>query len=178
MRKSNIIENSYIIILELVHLMNRAKQKAVSPLIGGVLLIVITLTAALLVTNWVRDFSREQTETIREKGESRIVCSYAGLALLNATYNCTAAKFSAEAYNSGDQNLESFKFLILLKNGSSYTLAGSPNITLYAGETQTFTNSSLNVTFSQIDRLTFMSATCPLTAKSDLASGKITSYGC
>ncbi len=153
-------------------------RKAVSPLIAGVLLIVITLTASLLVANWVKEFSRTQTETIKEKGESRITCSYAGMAVLNATYNCTAAKFSVEAYNSGDQNLESFKLLVLLKNGSTYTLAGSPNITLYAGLTQVFTNSSLNVSFSTIDRLTFMSATCPLTAKSELESGKIISYGC
>lgn len=154
------------------------KQKAVSPLIAGVLLIVLTLTAALLVSNWVKEFTRTQTETIKEKGESRIVCSYAGLAINNASYNCTAAKFSAEAYNAGTQDLQTFKFLILLKNGSTYTLTGSPSITLYSGETQVFYNSSLNISFSQIDRLTLMSATCPLTAKSELESGKVTGYGC
>lgn len=152
-------------------------KKAISPLISAIFLIAITLTIAFVITNWTREFSKSQTEIIKEKGESKIECSQASLVIDTVSYNCTAAKFSLEAYNSGSKNLENFKFQILLKNTSSYILRTTDTI-LYPGDTGTFYNSSLNITFSELDRLIFTSETCPFQARNVEESSRITSYGC
>ncbi len=152
--------------------------KALSPLIAAVFLIAITLTAAMLVASWVKNFSYRETNVIKQKGENKIACSSAGLVIDNASYNCSSIKFMVEAYNSGTKKLENFKFQVLLANASSYTLNAEPNVSLSPGETKFYYNNSLNISFSAISKLMFRSETCPLTTKNEIESSKITAYGC
>ncbi len=156
----------------------KTKTKAVSPLIASVLLISITLTVVYIIANWVPSFTSGQAQIIAGKSDSEIQCSSAGLAIDNASYNCTSGKLSLEGYNSGTKDLSNFAIQLLLTNGSSYSLNAAPNVTVYSGESQSFYNSSANVSFSLIDRIVMRSLTCPATAKSALEAAKITAYGC
>lgn len=153
--------------------------KAVSPLIASVLLISITLTMVYLLSNWTTTFASKESRIIEGKSSTEIQCSSAGLAIDNVSYNCTAGKFSMEAYNSGSKDLTDFRIQVLLKNGSSYTLNAEPNATLYSSDSQVFYNSSINVSFSSIDRVVFKTASvCPRVARSELENAKMISYGC
>ncbi len=154
------------------------KTKAVSPLIASVLLVSITLTAIYLVSNWSSMLASKETNIIKERSGTEIQCSSAGLAIDNVSYNCTSGKLMMEAYNSGTKDLSDFRMQMLLTNGSSYALNAEPNATVYSGDTQIFYNSSINVTFSLIDRVVLKSGNCPLTGKSEMESPKITGYGC
>ncbi len=153
-------------------------MKAISPLVAAVVLIGLALTAAIIVGNWVKDFSYAKANIIKEKGENKIICNSAGLAVDNVSYNCTSGKFMLEAYNSGTKKLENFKFQILLANTSSYTLSAEPNTTLFPGDTRFYYNTSVNVSFSSINKVMFRSETCPLTTKNEVENSKITGYGC
>ncbi len=153
-------------------------MKAVSALIASVLLLAITLTIVFIISNWSTSFTAKQTGIIQGGSDTQIQCSSAGLAIDNVSYNCTSGKLMMEAYNSGTKDLYDLKMQVLLGNGSSYTLNAEPNATMYSGDTQIVYNSSINVTFSLIDRVVLKSRNCPLTAKSELDSSKITGYGC
>lgn len=154
------------------------KNKALSPLVASILLVSITLTLIYLVSNWSTTTTSSRMKTIGERSDTEIQCSSAGLAIDNVSYNCTSGKLSLEAYNSGTKDLYDLKMQMLLMNGSSYTLNAEPNATMYSGDTQIVYNSSVNVSFSLIDRIVLKSRNCPLTGKSELESSKITGYGC
>jgi len=158
--------------------MNPMNKKAVSPLIATVLLVSITLTAIFILSSWSVNFATKQTGLIGDKSDTQIQCSSAGLAIDNVSYNCTSGKLMMEAYNSGTKDLSDFRIQVLLKNGSSYTVNTEPNATVYSSDTQVFYNSTINVTFSQIDRVILKSNVCPSTARSGLEAAKITGYGC
>lgn len=153
-------------------------RKAVSPLIATVLLVSITLTLIYLVSNWALSFTSSQAGIIGGQSDTSIKCSSAGLAIDNASYNCTSGKLMMEAYNSGTKDLTDFKIQMLLTNSSSYKLNAEPNVTVYSGDTQTFYNNSINITFAQLDRVVMTTSACPQTARSELDSTKITAYGC
>lgn len=154
------------------------KNKAVSPLIASVLLVSITLTAVYLVSNWSTIFTTKGAGIIQERGDTEMQCQSASLAIDNASYNCTSGKLMFETYNSGSKDLTDLKISMLLTNGSSYSLNAEPNATLYSSDTQILYNSSVNVTFSMIDRIIVRALTCSKTARSELEGAKITSYGC
>ncbi len=153
-------------------------QKAVSPLIASVLLVSITLAAVFILSSWSVNFATKQSGLIGDKSDTGIQCSSAGLAIDNVSYNCTSGKLMMEAYNSGSKDLADFRMQLLLTNGSSYTLNAEPNATVYSGDTQIFYNSSVNASFSLIDRIVLKSNVCPNTARSELEAAKITGYGC
>lgn len=153
-------------------------HKAVSPLIASVLLVSITLTAVYLVSNWALSFTSKESGIIQQRSDTEIQCSSAGLAIDNVSYNCTSGKLMMEAYNSGTKDLTDFRIQLILTNSSSYNLNAEPNTTLYSGDTAIFYNSSVNMSFSLIDRVILKSNICPSTARSPLEASKITGYGC
>lgn len=153
-------------------------HKAVSPLIASVLLVSITLTAVYILSNWSSAFASKQSTLISGKSDTGIQCSSAGLAIDNVSYNCTSGKIMMEAYNSGSKDLSDFRIQMLLTNGSSYIVNTEPNATVYSSDTQTFYNTSVNVSFSLIDRVLLKSGVCPNTARSEMEAAKITAYGC
>lgn len=153
-------------------------KKGVSPLIASVLLVSITLAVIYLVSNWALSFASKETGIIQQGSDTEIQCSSAGLAIDNVSYNCTSGKFSLEAYNSGSKDLTDFRIQVLLTNASSYNLNAEPNVTLYGGDSGIFYNSSINLTFSQIDRVVMRAPACSKTARSELEGAKITGYGC
>lgn len=153
-------------------------HKAVSPLIASVLLVSITLTVIYLVSGWTLSFTSKESGIIQQRSDTDIKCQSAGLAIDNVSYNCTSGKLMMEAYNSGSKDLTDFRIQMLLTNTSSYTLNAEPNTTLYSGDTAIFYNSSINITFPQIDRIVMRAPACPKTARSELEAAKITGYGC
>jgi hypothetical protein len=153
-------------------------MKAVSVLIASVLLLAITLTIVFIISNWSSSFTARQAGIIQGGSDTQIQCSSAGLAIDNVSYNCASGRLSLEAYNSGSKDLSDFRIHMLLTNSSSYALNPEPNATVSSGITQTFYSSSINVSFSLIDRIVLKSGNCPLTARSELENSKITGYGC
>lgn len=158
--------------------MQSAKKKAVSPLIATVLLVSITLTAIFILSSWSTNFATKQTGLIGGKSDTQIQCSSAGLAIDNVSYNCTSGKLMMEALNSGSKDLSDFRIQMLLTNATSYSVNAEPNTTLYSGDSAIFYNSTINVTFSLVDRVILKSNVCPSTARSELEAAKITGYGC
>lgn len=157
-------------------------MRAVSPLITTVILIAISLTLLTLVASWTISFTKSSATIVKEQRETEIKCSNAGLVVDNLRYNCTAGMIYLEAYNSGYQKLENFKFTIILTNDSTYNLIAN-NISLSTGETAAFYNYTVNqtigpITPSSISKLYFLSQTCPLTTKNERDSSRITADNC
>lgn len=153
------------------------KRKGVSPLIAAVLLIAFVVATAGILSNWFVSFSKERSQEITTKGEKTITCSYAGLYIDNAEYNNTETKISLEVQNTGTIDLTDFKLQIIYNNQtSSEYIPTQNNKTMNPGDTRVFTNSS--VSSCGIDKVIFLSDTCPVDSRDKLTSGSITFYGC
>lgn len=119
--------------------------KGLSPLIATVLLVAFTMAVAIILSNWVLDYSRTQTATLNEKGSKQVTCSSAWLDYASAIYNSTHKIFSAELINKGDVPLGSLKMVVIYNNGSSSEYILSPaNISLGSGSSRQILNSSVD----------------------------------
>lgn len=155
-------------------------MKAITPLIATVFLVAVTLTIATIIISWTSMFAEKETKIIKDREDTKIKCSGAGLSIENVRYNCTTGKISLDAYNSGQVKLEDFRFVIILTNLTTYTWYAN-NDTLSSGDTVSFYNITYNLSLtstSQIDKLMFISNTCPLMARNERTGTKVTGDNC
>ena len=52
-------------------------HKAMSPLLGAPLLILLTVSVAILISGWSLDFFKEQSGSIQNKTHEELTCEYA-----------------------------------------------------------------------------------------------------
>ncbi len=123
------------------------KRKGLSPLIATVLLVAFTMAVAIILSNWVLDYSRTQTQILNEKGSKQVGCSSAWLAFEGPVYNSTMKKFSVEVINQGNVPLGNFKMIIIYNNGSSSEYEIAPvNLSLSPGTPSSVSNTSVDST--------------------------------
>ncbi len=119
--------------------------RGLSPLIATVLLIAFTMAVAIILSNWVLDYSRTQTATLNEKGSKQVTCSSAWLDYESAIYNSTHKIFSTELINKGNVPLGGLKMIVIYNNGSSSEYIVSPsNVSLGPGSSLQVSNSSVD----------------------------------
>lgn len=125
--------------------MQTFQKKGLSPLIATVLLVAFTMAVAIILSNWVLDYSRTQTQILNEKGSKQIGCSAAWLAFETPVYNSTAKKFSVEVINQGNVPLGDFKMIVIYNNGSSAEYIIAPaNLSLSPGLPVSVSNTSID----------------------------------
>ncbi len=121
------------------------KSKGLSPLVATVLLVAFTMAVAIILSNWVLDYSRTQTQTLNEKGSKQVGCSSAWLAFETPVYNSTIKKFSTEVINQGNVPLGDFRMIVLFNNGSSGDYIVAPaNLSLAPGVPVAVSNTSVD----------------------------------
>ncbi len=153
-------------------------KKSISPILATVLIISLTLTVAFLISNWTENISQTQTEKISENMEKKINCESSGIAVENATYDCSEGRLSLSVYNSGNINLKEFKVQIKLTNLSSYTYDLSPESYVYPGETKTYYVEYLPFDLEEIDEIITISKECPTSARIEISKSEIIPIGC
>ncbi len=121
------------------------KRKGLSPLVATVLLVAFTMAVAIILSNWVLDYSRTQTQILNEKGSKQVGCSSAWLAFESPVYNSTQKRFSVEIINQGNVPLGDFKMIVIYNNGSSSEYAINPvNLSLSPGSPAAISNTSVD----------------------------------
>ncbi len=120
-------------------------RKGLSPLIATVLLVAFTMAVAIVLSNWVLDYSKAQTQVLNTRGSQQVGCSGAWLDAEGAVYNTTAKRFSTEIMNKGDVPLGDFKMIVIYNNGSSSEYLIAPaNLSLGSGVSVSVQNVSVD----------------------------------
>lgn len=121
------------------------QRKGVSPLIATVLLISFTMAIAIILSNWVLDYSKQQTGALNERGSKQISCSGAWLDGQDAVYNTSHKRVMLDVQNKGNVPLGNLRMVLIYTNGSSafYEIAPA-NLTLGPGETFSIWNTSVD----------------------------------
>src|SRR3989338_10669215 len=110
------------------------RLRGLSPLIATVLLVAFTMAVAIILSHWVLNYSRTQTQILDEKGSKQVGCSSAWLAFQGPVYNSTMKRFSVEVINQGNVPLGNFKMIVIYNNGSSSEYEIAPaNLSLSPG---------------------------------------------
>ena len=111
-------------------------KKGISPFIATVLLIAFAIAVASIFGGWLSTFTQTTTEEVQEHSETRVTCTYGGIALEDLEYNKTAANFSGKVENTDIIALGNIDFEIFYTDASRTKL--DLNMTLYPGEKDTF----------------------------------------
>ncbi|MFH0890284.1 MAG: archaellin/type IV pilin N-terminal domain-containing protein [Candidatus Aenigmatarchaeota archaeon] len=120
-------------------------KKGLSPLIATVLLVAFTMAVAIVLSNWVLDYSKAQTQVLDTRGSQQVGCSGAWLDADSAVYNTTARRFSTEIVNKGNVPLGEFKMIIIYNNGTSNEYIIAPaNLSLGPGVPVSIQNVSVD----------------------------------
>jgi len=120
-------------------------RKGLSPLVATVLLVAFTMAVAIVLSNWVLDYSRTQTNILDERGSMQIGCSGAWLDPESPIYNTTHTRFSVEIINKGNVPLGEMKMIVIYNNGTSGEYRVEPaNISLIPGGSRHVYNSTVD----------------------------------
>ncbi len=111
-------------------------KKAMSPLIAGVLLVVMTVTVATLVSSWMKSTAKTQTEKALKNND--IECNYVYLAPENPEFNKTGLnELRFELYNRGDIDANINRITVIdnesnkqVFNNSYYIYAGDMELVI------------------------------------------------
>ena len=76
-------------------------MKGISPFLASILLIAFVVTVAGIYRVWIINFSRTATETIGEKSEKKIICSYGEIFCEDFTFNTTSGNLTGKIKNTG-----------------------------------------------------------------------------
>lgn len=150
-------------------------MKGVSPLIATVLLISFTMAIAIILSNWVLDYSKTQTATLGERGSKQIACSGAWLDGSDAIYNTTLKKLSIDVQNKGNVALGNLKLIVIFTNGSSSIYNIYPaNLSLSPGDSAIIWNSSVDSSAIKRVRIPNNCSDANAAAGIEIESAKIT----
>lgn len=113
-------------------------MKGISPMIATVLLIAFTLAIAGIFSGWLTSFTKSTSTTVQERSDTRVTCSYGGIALSNLEYNTTASNgnITGNIENTDIVDLGDIDIEIFFTNATRYL--GDLNRTLQPGEKDTF----------------------------------------
>jgi len=147
-------------------------QKGISLLISSVLLVMIAIVAALIVGSFMSTTATTSSETVENQTKQRLECSYAGLYIVNATYDCnsdcaagTNHTINVTVKNSGQVKLSVEHIYIQNTSGHVFSFGCARNIS--TGERVTLTNTSDSACTGingSISKIYITSTNCPFDA--------------
>ena len=131
-------------------------QKGLSDIIAVVILVGFVIALAIVAGNFIFDFARSQTSSIREEGKTTVPCSLAVLEIDTASINNQAGTLRVTVLNRGRTDFKTVSLVYTLTGSGSFTSANL-SAPLAAGEIKT-----LNVTgvTSTVDRI-IATTDCP-----------------
>jgi len=94
----------------------RVKKKGVSPLIATVLLIAFTIAVAGIISVWLTQFTKQQTNLVTTQGNTQVQCGTAGISLRNVQY--CSNYISGQIINSGSIGIGNVTITLLYYNAS------------------------------------------------------------
>ncbi|MFH0949059.1 MAG: LamG domain-containing protein [Candidatus Aenigmatarchaeota archaeon] len=110
-------------------------MKGISPMITGVIFVLITIIVATLVAGWISLFSKETVETLHDTSRQKMSCQQAGIYIDKIVYDCNYNCITAYPYminatirNPGSVSLGVSKVNTLLGNGDTIGFETSQNI--------------------------------------------------
>lgn len=97
------------------------KIKGVSPLIASILLIAFTVAVGGIISIWITGFTTTQTEIVKEKSSSSLICSYGGISFVKTDlkYDCNTGRLAGSVENTQSITLGNISIQIIFRNSSS-----------------------------------------------------------
>ncbi|MBS3056101.1 MAG: hypothetical protein J4473_01560 [Candidatus Aenigmarchaeota archaeon] len=146
-------------------------SKGVDPLIASAVLIIIAVASWIIVSNWVKQISSDQAETIKNQSETSLRCTYADMYIdrfiIDCNSTCTNANHTIITIvkNSGEIPIYASNIYITNKTGSVFSFSANitkigagdmVNLTILSEADCTGFNSS-----SKIKEILVSSTNCP-----------------
>ena len=163
-------------------------SKATSPLIGAPLLILITISVALLMSGWLTTFSREETGSISNKTSQELSCQYAQLYIRSVNFDCNNScasgilhNLTVRVENLGEIPISINQLYVENTTGNLFTFNLNETKSLSVGDRVDITNlssadcSGIN---NSIDNLRIVSINCPSTAYDRFPGEDVTYTNC
>ncbi len=95
-------------------------EKGVSPIIGALLLLLITMAIGSIYFAWIYSYAVEETTTAKEIGSQSIDCSEAGVTITSCSYDKGGTEVvSVSIENTGSVDLNGFKVVAIYTDYSS-----------------------------------------------------------
>lgn len=95
-------------------------QRGVSPVIATILLLLITVSIAIMYYTWVTSFTSEQISDAESIGSGKIKCSDAGITITRCTYDKGGTELvSVTIENTGAIDLNGFRVIAMYTDETS-----------------------------------------------------------
>ncbi|MCD6247517.1 MAG: hypothetical protein J7J87_03770 [Candidatus Diapherotrites archaeon] len=89
-------------------------EKGVSPIIGALLLLLITVAIGFVYFTWIYGYTVEETTKARDIGSQSIDCSEAGITIISCSYDKGNTEVvSVGIENTGSVDLNGFKVVAI-----------------------------------------------------------------
>lgn len=102
-------------------------MKGVSPLVAAVILIAISVSLSVVVSNWLSTYGAEASKQVRNTTQTQLQCQFANIRIKSAVYDCSSScmtgvpyKMNATIENSGKLNLVVSRAVTKLSNVQTY----------------------------------------------------------
>lgn len=164
------------------------RNKGVSLMLSAVLLIGLTLTIALLTTDFLTKTSKQRTEQIRDIAQEKLNCQYANLYIRNASFNCSnncssgiSHTLAVTVVNSGKKSVKIDDIYVRNSTGALFAFYANGTKELNVSDVLTISNVSTSACHDinrTIDRIIVSSINCPNTAYDTLPGGDVAFANC
>ena len=94
-----------------------AREKAISDMIGTVLLIAFTVAVGGIISIWITGFTTQSTETVTSQSNNALYCAYAGMSVSSLNY--CGGYFSGIVTNTNLKDIGNITLQIIYGNSSS-----------------------------------------------------------
>ena len=162
--------------------------KGISSFISAAIIILITISLGVLVSQWIVTVSKERTEDISSTTKYKLACEYAGIYIDNVTYDCsstcaagTAHNITVKVVNSGQKSLSISKIYVTNTTGNLFTLNVNETKTIEAGTFMNLINISLDTCSGingSIDKVSISSMNCSETAHDEYPGSSVSYVSC
>ncbi len=150
----------------------KSARKAVSPLIGVVLLIGISFAVFMVLSSWGKSYIQETKKESEEKFSHGIDCSLASIHAEQVIYNATSGNFTILLENKGSVD---FEYLVISAVINDMVVESEVNETFGKGEKRVFTvHFDENACNVKLLRITTICAS----AKAEIEREEIKFIGC
>ena len=162
-------------------------MRGINQLMAFVVLVSLTVTVAVIISNWVIPFYREQGEKIENQTKERLECQYGSVYIRNVTYHCgddcsldADRNLTVEVENSGNVKIIVDKIYIKNKRGSLFAFDVEAR-TLSTGDVARLENisamscSGIN---NSIEGVSVIATNCPGTAYDNFPGSEVNFLNC
>ena len=145
---------------------NIRMKKGISPLIATVLLIAFTVAVAAIISTWLTTFTTTSTESVKEKADIELHCTYGGISVTYLSY-CNGY-LSGIVENTNLIDIGNVTLQVFYTNMSS--LSVPLNISIKQREQASFNVSSVGSNYDRLHFYTNCSSVYDNAARTDVTA--------